>query len=208
MFGLLSSMKVNSFDYWDTGLHEFHPLVESPLQEFRFKVSHPSDLENSHVRTSKKIVITRYVYNEPDIWLETHKNLPNQEVIVDRVIDDLHDNSILDLIEYWKETRGAVESSFSICKEIGDTMEMFLENVKIRFQGSLVKSGQTDKSTSTKIKSVSIKIDSVSKIVVYGNTHIQTARDSKVLIKVMAVESSEEVSELILKHFYDIRDYL
>ncbi|PIC20367.1 hypothetical protein B9Z55_025592 [Caenorhabditis nigoni] len=207
MFGLFSNMKVSFFDYWDNGLHEFHPLVESPSPQFRFKAYHPTDLENAHVRTAKKLVITRYGYNEPDIWLETHKNLPNQEVIVDRIVDGLHDNNILELIEHWKETRRAVGSSFSICKGMEDTMEVFLENVKERFKGSLIKSEKAQ-SIFSKIKSVSIKIDSKSKIVVYGNTHIEWARDSKVLIKVMAVESSERVSFLILEHFYNRRDYI
>ncbi|CAO4366552.1 unnamed protein product [Caenorhabditis nigoni] len=102
----LSNMKVGVFQYDGNGLSEFHQLIEN-LKELHLVVSHPTDLETPIVRKAEKIKIQHYVYNRPDIWLETHKNLLNKEVKIDPCIRGLTDISIMELIEYWRETRRA-----------------------------------------------------------------------------------------------------
>ncbi|PIC47774.1 hypothetical protein B9Z55_007005 [Caenorhabditis nigoni] len=184
-----SNMKISVLTSLEMGLPDLHPIVEGPLKELKFHVSHPRDFENPIVRTAEKIVVGNYEYDRPDIWLETHRNLPNKEVVIDTVIDGLNDTKILELIEYWRETRKAVGSSFSLLKDNGNSIETFLEKVKERFQGTYVKLKRTDKSISSKINPVSIKIDSVSKIVIHG---IPSRIWPTVLIKVVAVVASKE----------------
>ncbi|PIC47769.1 hypothetical protein B9Z55_007000 [Caenorhabditis nigoni] len=144
---------------------------------------------------------------EPDYRLETHRNLPNKEVVVDTIIRGLTDISVLELIEYWRETRKAVGSSFSIIKAYGDSIEMFLEKVKERFQGTYEELKDTDDRKVNKINVVSIGVDSESKIVVYGGkTLFGIGMYTNIVIKVMAVRSSAEIQEKIetLKEAYII----
>ncbi|CAO4366538.1 unnamed protein product [Caenorhabditis nigoni] len=196
LFGL-SNLKVNVLEYSDFDVPIFHPLVErSPLKELHFSVSHPSDFENPLVRTAETILIIDYYYEERDNWLETHRNLPNKEVIIRTDDHGFTDISILELIEYWRETRRVIGSSFSILKPYGDSIEKFMENVKERFQGTYVELKATNTKTFFNINAVSIKIDSESKIVVYGGkTDYWPEGISKVEIKVMAVGSSADIQE-------------
>ncbi|PIC47771.1 hypothetical protein B9Z55_007002 [Caenorhabditis nigoni] len=196
----LSNMKVGVFQYDGNGLSEFHQLIEN-LKELHLVVSHPTDLETPIVRKAEKIVIKSYGYDEPDIWLETHRNLLNKEVKIDTCIRGLTDISVMELIEHWRATCRAVGSSFSVRKltDSEDFIETFLENAKERFQGTYVKLKQADKRKVTDTNAVSIKIDSRSRIVVYESGPFRGfPAISIVMIKVMAVESSEEISELIL----------
>ncbi|PIC47761.1 hypothetical protein B9Z55_006992 [Caenorhabditis nigoni] len=196
LFGL-SNLKVSVLDYSHFDVPIFHPLVESsPLKEIHFSVSHPSDFENPLVRTAETILITDYYYEEPENWLETHRNLPNKEVIIRTDDHGFTDISILELIEYWRETRRVIGSSFSIFKPYGDSIEKFMENVKERFQGTYVELKATNTKTFFNINAVSIKVDSESKIVVYGGkTDYWPEGISKVVIKVIAVGSSAEIQE-------------
>ncbi|CAO4366559.1 unnamed protein product [Caenorhabditis nigoni] len=189
LFGL-SNMKVSVLTSFEIGFPELYPLIKIPLKVLSFRVSHPTDFENPIVRTAEKIVVGNYEYDRPDIWLETHRNLPNKEVVIDTVIDGLNDTKILELIEYWRETRKAVGSSFSLLKDNGNSIETFLEKVKERFQETYVKLKRTDARRVTKTNPVSIKIDSQSKIVIHG---IPSRIWATVLIKVVAVVASEEV---------------
>ncbi|PIC47759.1 hypothetical protein B9Z55_006991 [Caenorhabditis nigoni] len=194
----LSMMKVNELKSYDIGLTKCYAIIQTPLKKLRFGASHPSDFENPIVRTAEKIEISHYGYSEPDIWLETHKNLPNKEVIINAVIDGLTDIKVLNLIEYWRETRRAVGSSFSLLKANGDSIKMFLENVKDRFQGTYVELKVTNTNTFFNIDAVSIKMNSESKIVVYGGkTNHWPKMVSKVVIKMMAVGSSSEIQEKV-----------
>ncbi|PIC47763.1 hypothetical protein B9Z55_006994 [Caenorhabditis nigoni] len=194
LFGL-SIMKVSVLKNWKSGLPEFHPLVErSPLKELHFEASHPTDFENPIVRTAEKIIIRDYEYHEPDLWLETHRNLPNKEVIIDTVIEGLTDISILDLIEYWKETRKPVGSSLSFHKSKDESYFVFLEKVMERFQGHYVKWKETN------AKAVSIKVDSKSEIVVYGyGAFDEYDIVLNMVIKVVAVKSSAEKLRDVVK---------
>ncbi|CAO4366540.1 unnamed protein product [Caenorhabditis nigoni] len=159
----------------------------SPLKELHFEAAHPTDFENPIVRTAEKIIIRDYGYNEPDLWLETHRNLPSKEVIIDTVIEGLTDISILELIEYWKENRKPVGSSLSFHKSKEESYFIFLEKVKERFQGNYVKWKETN------AKAVSIKVDSKAKIVVYGyGAFDRYDIVLKMVIKVVAVRSSAE----------------
>ncbi|PIC47766.1 hypothetical protein B9Z55_006997 [Caenorhabditis nigoni] len=195
LFGL-SNMKVSALQSWDIDLAKLHQLVESPLKELRFRVSDPSDFENPIARTAETILILHYGYNDPDIWLETHRNLPNKEVVVDTIIPGLTDISIMELIEYWSGNRKAVGSSFSVLKPHGYPIEMFLRKAKERFQGTYVKLKETAESKVTKINVVSIDVDSESKIFVYGGkSEYGPQLVPKIVIEMMPVGSSEEISE-------------
>ncbi|CAO4366560.1 unnamed protein product [Caenorhabditis nigoni] len=187
-------MKVSSLNNSDIGLPEFHPLIEIPLKELHFQASHPTDFEKPIVRTAEKIFIYNYGYTEPDIWLETHRNLPNKEVVIDTVIDGLTDTSILELIEHWRETRKATGSSFHLRKT---DRGVLLVKAKERFKGTYVKLKETDRSTFFNIKAVSIKIDSESEIVVYPIFFGWTG--PSVVIKVVTVGSFAEISEPLKK---------
>ncbi|ULU07894.1 hypothetical protein L3Y34_019142 [Caenorhabditis briggsae] len=192
LFGL-STLKFNALESWGIGLVKLHLLIESPLKELRLRVSHPTVFENLIARTAEKLVIMCDGYDEPDTRLETHRNLLNKEVIIDTFLHDFTDIRIMELIEYWRETRKAVGSSFSVRKVNGDPIEMFLEKVKERFEGTYLKLEQTDTNTFFDVNAVSIKIDSESKIVVYGGRTYRTfPMASKVVIKVMAIGSFEE----------------
>ncbi|CAO4366557.1 unnamed protein product [Caenorhabditis nigoni] len=190
LFGI-SNMKVSELRNYEINLPNFHPLIEGPLKELKFHVSHPTDFENPIARTAEKIVILSYGYNEPDIWLETYQNLPNKEVMIVPINHDLTDTDILELIEYWRGTRKTVGSSFSLRKENAHLMEMFLENIKERFQGTYVKLRRTGTIVVTETNAVSIKIDSESSIVIYRVWY------DTVVIKVMAVGSSTETSKTV-----------
>ncbi|PIC47770.1 hypothetical protein B9Z55_007001 [Caenorhabditis nigoni] len=195
LFGICN-VKVSALKCSSIGLIKLNVLIENPLKELHFVVNHPTDFENPIARTAEKIVITNYGYDGPNFWLSAHRNLPNKEVIIDTYEHGFTDIKILKLIEYWKENHKAVGSSFSVCKGNGDSIEMFLENVKERFQGNYVKLKKTDTKTFFNVKAVSIKIDSESKIVVYGGRPYRLFPMSmKVVIKVMDIESSEELSE-------------
>ncbi|CAO4366550.1 unnamed protein product [Caenorhabditis nigoni] len=198
LFGL-SNMKVNVLHKFGMGLPTFDPLIKSPLKELHFQVSDPADFEHPLAKTAEKIEIMGYGYMyEPDYRLETHRNLPNKEVVVDTIIRGLTDISILELIEYWRETGKAIGSSFSIIKAYGDSIEMFLEKVKERFQGTYEELKDTDDRKVHKINVVSIDVDSESKIVVYGGKALSgIGMYPKVVIKVMAVGSSAEIEEIM-----------
>ncbi|UMM19831.1 hypothetical protein L5515_015272 [Caenorhabditis briggsae] len=186
----------SALESWGIGLVKLHLLIESPLKELRLRVSHPTVFENLIARTAEKLVIMCDGYDEPDTRLETHRNLLNKEVIIDTFLHDFTDIRIMELIEYWRETFKAVGSSFSVRKVNGDPIEMFLEKVKERFEGTYLKLEQTDTNTFFDVNAVSIKIDSESKIVVYGGRTYRTFPiASKVVIKVMAIGSFEEVLE-------------
>ncbi|CAO4366536.1 unnamed protein product [Caenorhabditis nigoni] len=115
LFGL-SNFKVNVLMNYEMGLPRIHSLVEIPLKVLHFEVSNPTDLESPIVRTAEKIGISSYGYDRPEIWFETHKDLPNKEVAIDTIIDWLTDISILELIEYWRATRRVIGSIFRIHK--------------------------------------------------------------------------------------------
>ncbi|CAO4366556.1 unnamed protein product [Caenorhabditis nigoni] len=66
-------------------------------------------------------------------------------------------------------------------------MEMFLENIKERFQGTYVKLRRIGTIVVTEINAVSIKIDSESNVFIYRASY------DTVMIKVMAVGSSTEI---------------
>ncbi|PIC47777.1 hypothetical protein B9Z55_007007 [Caenorhabditis nigoni] len=196
LFGTFN-MKVNSLTSSGSGLSKFHSHLETPLKELIVDVSHLSDFENPIVRTAEIIEITNYgigLYNDPNVWLETLRNLPNKEVIVREGVHGLTDTSILELIEHWRETRKATGSSFHLRKT--DSV-VLLKKAKERFKGTYVKLKETDRSTFFNIKAVSINIDSESEIVVYINVSRWTG--PSVVIKVMTVGSSVEISEPLKK---------
>ncbi|CAO4366553.1 unnamed protein product [Caenorhabditis nigoni] len=195
LFGICN-VKVSALRCSSIGLVKLHVLIENPLKELQFVVNHPTDFENPIARTAEKIVITNYGYDGPNFWLIAHRNLPNKEVIIDTYEHGFTDIKILKLIEYWKVNHKAVGSSFCVCKGNGDSIEMFLKNVKERFQGTYVKLKKTNAKKFFNVKAVSIKINSESKIVVYGGrTYRQFPLSLKVLIKVMEIGSSEEIIE-------------
>ncbi|CAO4366548.1 unnamed protein product [Caenorhabditis nigoni] len=190
----ITEMKVSALTSIENGLSRCYPLIQSPLKVLYLYAFHPTDFESPIARTAEKFVIVQYRYENRDIWLETHRNLPNKEVIIDAFNHGLTDIEILDLIEYWRETGKAVGSSFSVCKVNGASIEKFSENVKERFQGNYV--ALTNTNTFINIKAVSIKIDSESKIVIYGiKTDRMTEMLLKIVMKVMDVESSAELQE-------------
>ncbi|CAP27817.2 Protein CBG07876 [Caenorhabditis briggsae] len=193
----LSNLKVSVLENSVFGVPIFHPIVQrSPLKELHIDVCHPNDFENPLVRTAEKIIIMDYDYEEPDNWLETHRDLPNKEVIIRTYEHGFTNIKILDLIEYWRKTRRAIESSFSILKSDRDSIEKLMENIKERFQGTCEEVKVTNTKTFFDINAVSIQIDSESKIVVYGGkTYYWSEVVSKVVIKVMAVGSSAEIQK-------------
>ncbi|CAO4366555.1 unnamed protein product [Caenorhabditis nigoni] len=194
LFGL-SNMKFSALESWGIGLAKLHLLIETPLKELRLHLPHPAVFENPIVQTAEKLVIMSDGYDER---LETHGNLPNKEVIIDAFLHDFTDANILELIEHWRETRKAVGSSFSVRRVTGDRIETFLQKIKERFQGTYLKLEQTDTSTFYDVNAVSIKIDSDTKVVVYGGRTYRTfPMASKVVIEVMAIGSFEEEIEEI-----------
>ncbi|CAO4366558.1 unnamed protein product [Caenorhabditis nigoni] len=195
LFGI-SNMKVSSLFNEEIGLPEFHPLIETPLKELHFKASHPTDFEKTIARKAEIIFIYNSGYTEPDNWSLTHRNLPNKEVQICIVDDGIANNSIMELIDYWKETRKTVGSRFSLPKPYGD-VERFVEKVRKRFQETYVKLKEPDESTSFDINAVSIKIDSESEIVVYPIFFGWTG--PAVGIKVVTIGSSVEISEPLKK---------
>ncbi|PIC47762.1 hypothetical protein B9Z55_006993 [Caenorhabditis nigoni] len=199
----LSNMKVSALESWGIRLVKYHQLIKSPRKQLELIVPRPIDFEKPILRTAEKIVMRIYEDNEPNIWLDSLRNLHNKEVIIDTCIRGLTDISIMELMEYWRETRRAVGSSFSVRKGNGDSIEMFLRNVKERFQGTYVKWKETNSNNLSAIYAVSIKVDSESSIVVCGDdVYSWLDKVSKkvvtwpaVVIKVMATEEFAGVTE-------------
>ncbi|CAO4366539.1 unnamed protein product [Caenorhabditis nigoni] len=199
----LSNTKISALESWGICLAKLQPLIKSPLKQLELIVPRLTDFENPILRRAEKIVMRIYEDNEPNIWLESLRNLLNKEVIIDTCIRGFTDISIMDLIEYWRETRRAVGSSFSVRKGNGDSIEMFLEEVKERFQGTYVKWRETNTNNFSSIYAVLIKVESESIIVVCGdNAYSWLDKVSKevvpwpaVVIKVMTIEELADATE-------------
>ncbi|PIC47775.1 hypothetical protein B9Z55_007006 [Caenorhabditis nigoni] len=189
-------MKVSFLTNFESILPEFHLLIESPLKALHFHAFHTTDFANPILRTAEKIFIRSYGYNEPNLWLETHRNLPNKEVIINTVIRASADISILELIEYWRGTRRAIGSHFSVLRPFHYSIETFLESVKERFQGTYVKLEETETKSNPNNNAVSVKIDSESEIVIHGISSRWAF--PKIVMKVVAVGSSANISKAVV----------